>query len=258
MSQILSNESSLDKRVMEFCDQLSRKCNEVFDIAPWTQYATFDIAMEMIFSDPVGFVKAGRDVDGIIASLHGLFTFVSIAGFHPWIVKLLFHPWLFPFIGPKPTDKVGPGAFQGFAARQVGRRLEPSDSASRRPDILQWILDHPDKEGQPMPRVMLEQEAIGITLAASDTTAGTLRAILLGVGSNPRILNKLRAQIDNADAKGLLSTPPSYDQIKQHIPYLEAIFKEAQRTHPIPGIPLLRKVPKAGAYVSLPPILSPV
>jgi cytochrome P450 len=234
---------------MEFVDQLAKKCDTIFDVAPWTQFATFDIAMGMIFSNPVGFVKAGRDVNNIIASLHATLTFFGIAGLHPWIARLLYHPWLFPLIGPKPTDKGGPGAFLGFAQKQVASRLDKAmDSTS--PDILQWILDHPDKDGQHITKPMLEQESMGVALAASDTTAGTLRAIILAVGSNARILTKLRREIDAADDQGALSTPPTYDQIKQHIPYVEALFKEAQRAYPIVGVPLFRMVPESGAHIS--------
>ncbi|KIW63563.1 hypothetical protein PV04_08554 [Phialophora macrospora] len=250
MSQVLKNESCLDRRVMEFLDQLAKKCDTIFDMAPWTQFATFDIAMDMIFSNPVGFLKAGRDVDNIIATLHSTFTFFGVAGLQPWIARIMYHPWIFPLIGPKPTDKRGPGAFLGFTQKQVASRLDKAMDAAR-PDILQWILDHADKDSQhTMTKPMLEQESMGVALAASDSTAGTLRAIVLAVASNARILTKLRREIDAADAQGALSTPPTYDQIKQHIPYLEVVFKEAQRTYPIVGLPLFRTVPKSGAHIA--------
>ena len=247
----------MDQRVMEFFDQLAKNCNNaIFDLAPWTQYVTFDIAMEMMFSNPVGFVKAGRDVNGIITTLHSLFTIAGVLGLYPWIASLLFHPWLYPLIGFKPTDKTGPGAFHGFTGRQVAKRLNQTSPDHEHPDILQWILEHPDKDGQYLSREMIEQEMMSASIAASDTTAGTIRAIILSVASSPRILDKLLQQIDAADRDGLLSTPPTYEQIKQHIPYMELLFKEAQRLYPVAAISLFRKAPKSGANLSgyvLPP-----
>ncbi|KAJ9612934.1 hypothetical protein H2200_002875 [Cladophialophora chaetospira] len=250
MSQILKNEANMDKMVMRFLDRLDEKKNTIFDIGPWTQFATFDVATQMLFSEPVGFVKEGRDVDNVISSLHGLLSFVGVAGLHPWIAKILFHPRLFPLIGPKPTDKTGPGALHGFTYKQLDKRLAKKDSDSSPPDVFQWIMEHKDKEGQHMSRAMLEQEGVGMILAASDTTAATLRALILTISSNSRILNKLREQIDGADAKAALSTPPSYSELLAHVPYVELLFKEAQRAYPIVGIPLPKKAPKNGAHVS--------
>jgi hypothetical protein len=91
MSQVLKNESSMDKQVMAFMDQMKKRCNVIFDIAPWAQFAAFDVAMEMMFTEPAGFLKEGRDVDGLIGSLRGLFTFVGVLGLYPWLSRIMFH-----------------------------------------------------------------------------------------------------------------------------------------------------------------------
>ena len=111
-------------------------------------------------------------------------------------------------------------------------------------------MENKDKDSQHMSKSMLEQERIGFILAASDTTAGTLRALILAIASNPRVLNKLRQEIDSADTKGALSVPPTYEQLLKHIPYTESLFKEAHRVYPVAGISLPRSVPKTGAHIS--------
>lgn len=250
MTSVLKNESNLDKGVMQFIDRIGEKCGKVFDLAPWSQFATFDLATQMLFSEPIGFIREGHDIDGIIASLHNLFTVAGVLGLYPWIARLILNPWLFPILGPKPTDRTGPGWFQGFGRRQVEKRVAKKDAGFKHPDILQWILEHEDKNGEHMSNAMLEQESVGIITAASDTTAGTLRTLILALGSNSRILTKFRGQIDEADAKGLLSTPPTFEQVLNHVPYMEILFKEAQRFAPIVGIPLSRSVPESGAHIS--------
>jgi cytochrome P450 len=247
MSQVLKNEASMDDRVMEFIGQLSTKCGTLFDISEWTQWAAFDIAMEMTFGNAIGFVKQGRDIDGLIKSIHDTLKFGLVAGLYPWIGRLLYHPLLFPVIGPKKTDKHGLGAMLGFTAKQVATRLQQTEEKHQ--DILQWWLDHPDKDGELMSRNLLDQEAFAPVMAGSDTTATTLRTLILSVASNQRVLSKFREEIDAADFQGLLSTPPKFEQLRQHIPYLESLLKESQRVCPVVGMPLFRVVPNSGAQM---------
>jgi cytochrome P450 len=156
---------------------------------------------------------------------------------------------LFSLIGPKPTDKSGPGAIHGYAYRQVAARIDKNGTAESRRDILTWIMEHQDKEGERLSREMLEQEAIGPVIAGSDTTSATLRSMILEIASTPRILNRLRQEIDAADVQGLLSTPPTWEQLSKHIPYLVPLFKETQRVYPIVAGILPRSVPKPGVYL---------
>lgn len=79
-------------------------------------------------------------------------------------------------------------------------------------------------------------------LAGSDTTAGTLRAIIYYVLANPLVQYRLREEIDQAN----LSYPVSF-KAAQSLPYLDAVIKEGLRIHPIGGFSLERVVPAEGA-----------
>jgi cytochrome P450 len=85
--------------------------------------------------------------------------------------------------------------------------------------------------------------------AGSDTTAIALRAIIYLLLRNPSKLQKLLEQIDTADAAGLLSNPVSYKETQTHLPYLNAVTKEAMRMHPSVGLLLERHVPAGGVTI---------
>lgn len=67
--------------------------------------------MDMVFSRPLGFLKAASDVDRVIESLHSLITFVNSLALLPILSKIMLTPWLFEYLAPKLTDKTGPGRF---------------------------------------------------------------------------------------------------------------------------------------------------
>lgn len=97
---------------------------------------------------------------------------------------------------------------------------------------------------------MLEQESVDPILAGSDSVTAHVRTIILYVSANPVVLAHLRAEIDVADAKGLLSEVPRYHEVADNIPYIELIMKEAFRIYPIVGGALPWEAPKGGTMIS--------
>jgi cytochrome P450 len=74
-------------------------------------------------------------------------------------------------------------------------------------------------------------ESMNVVGAGADTTAISVRAILRYVCSNPRVLQKLQAEIDNASATGTLSDFPKFAE-GNALPYFQAVIKEALRVFP--------------------------
>jgi hypothetical protein len=155
-------------------------------------YTAFDIVMNMPFSNPPGFSEIGTDVGGLIGSLHGMMTMASIITTFPIFPQLIRSPWINSLLAPRPTDKTGPGAIHGLAKAQVEQRLKISvESTVKRQDVLQWVIDHTDRDGNHMTAGMLEKEALDQVFAGSDTTSASMRAFILHVATNSRVLNKL-------------------------------------------------------------------
>ena len=81
--------------------------------------------------------------------------------------------------------------------------------------------------------------------AGSDTTSIALRAIIYYLTQNPRCIDKLLQELDNATKAGSVSDPITYAET-QKLPYLQACIKEAMRLHPSIGHNQVRVVPEGG------------
>lgn len=87
----------------------------------------------------------------------------------------------------------------------------------------------------------------GNVFAGSDTTAIALRAVIYYICRNPDKKAKMLAELNDADRKGLLSSPVSYKESSTHLPYFDAVLKEAMRLHPSVGLLMERHCPPEGA-----------
>lgn len=82
-------------------------------------------------------------------------------------------------------------------------------------------------------------------VAGADTTWIALNGIFYNLLKYPKVLGKLRSEIDENVARGKVSTPITYQEAQQ-LPYLQATIKEGQRLWPSTGLPLWRIVPESG------------
>ena len=91
----------------------------------------------------------------------------------------------------------------------------------------------------------IESEVLFQIIAGSDTTATGLRATILYLITAPRVMEKLRAEIDAAEAAGIISNPIQNAEAKG-LPFLQACIKEGLRMlPPFTGL-VMKKVPPGG------------
>ncbi|RDK43857.1 cytochrome P450 [Aspergillus phoenicis ATCC 13157] len=234
-------------------DELSEKgC--VFDISTWLQYYAFDVIGEMTFSKQLGFLREGRDVEGIMESLEKMFDYAGKIGQMPWLDYVLIKNPLRQLIRGGST-----GAVARFARDRLHERLSQGGSKrddihERQKDFLTRFLEaksiHPD--------VVDDAQVFSYTTsnvnAGSDTTAISLRAILYYTLKNPRVFSKLQDELNGALQTGKVTIPVSWKQ-SQELPYLDAVIKEALRLHPAVGLLLERVVPAGGLQLPNGPFL---
>ena len=84
--------------------------------------------------------------------------------------------------------------------------------------------------------------------AGSDTTSIALSSVIYYLMKHPPALEKLRRELDDAEAARLASRPITFKEA-QGLPYLQAVIMETMRIHPAVGQPMTRIVPEGGATI---------
>jgi cytochrome P450 len=74
-------------------------------------------------------------------------------------------------------------------------------------------------------------EALLQIVAGSDTSAATIRVVLLNLMSAPLIYHRLQSEIDSFSTDGKISSPITDSEARQ-MPYLQAVIREGLRITP--------------------------
>jgi cytochrome P450 len=85
--------------------------------------------------------------------------------------------------------------------------------------------------------------------AGADTTGTALGCILRFLLTDPSVLARARAEIETAEANGLLSTPIRYEETRQHLPFFVACIKEGLRLNPPATNLFARIAPEDGKVI---------
>lgn len=144
-----------------------------------------------------------------------------------------------------------------FAKKRISERLSADaellpTKEGMRPDILTQMMESGKKYPDILTEKMITSQAVSIAFAGSDNTAVTLTAIIYYLLKNPRVYEKLMAELDDAAANGRIPANPSdiltWEQ-SQGLTYFNAVVKESQRLYPSVGGILERKTPPQGSMI---------
>ncbi|RHZ65482.1 cytochrome P450 [Aspergillus thermomutatus] len=222
MTSLLELESAVDSCSEIFINQLGRFANnkKPVDLGIWLQYYAFDVVGEFTFAKKLGFLEEGKDVDGMIEAIQGMLVL-------NFTLK----------------------AINSRASLHRDGELDSGEKPEAGKDMLsRWMAIHASDPEKLSTRDVIVHLSTNV-FAGSDTTAIALRAVFYLLLRNPSVMAKLNAEIDDASREGKLSNPISYRESMTHLPYLQAVLKEAMRLHPSVGLILEREVPKGGVTV---------
>lgn len=262
MSALVQYEPFVNEVVEVFLDQTNRLFaapDKVCDFAEWLQYLAFDVIGQITYSRRHGFIDRAEDVDGMVAYLGKLFSYVAPVGQMPWLDLLFLKNPLILLL-----DKLGVKFFAfpitTFAKSHMTERLaevesnkaQGIDESTGRADLLSMFL----KAKSDRPDFMNDQRvltmAVSMAFAGSETTAISLAAVFYYLMKNPDCYAKLMQELDEAVQEGKIEARPSglvsWTE-SQTLPYLDACVKEAFRMCPAPGLALERVTPPQGIEI---------
>lgn len=151
--------------------------------------------------------------------------------------------WLDRWLGKNPWCPISFATFSNVAMYCFQRIMERVSSPNEK--STDDFLDNFIAAKSENPDVVTDNEVVSYlmmnVLAGADTTALVEKAIVHHILSNPRVQEKLCAELDGAG----LSFPPQYSETKD-LPYLSAVIREGQRMHPVISGILERIVPARG------------
>ena len=155
-------------------------------------------------------------------------------------------PTLDLYLDKNPVKRIGPPPFtwatiQSFQA-VAERQAETTESTiSRDSDFLDKFLAAKKTSPDVVDNNMVVTYLLSNVLAGSDTTAIYACAALYYILKNPRVLEKVKQELNPRKVQ----LPVSW-KATQEMPYFEAVMKEASRMHPGVGLMLERIVPEGG------------
>ncbi|OBT75484.1 hypothetical protein VF21_04908 [Pseudogymnoascus sp. 05NY08] len=260
MSNLIQFEPLVDSTITAFTTQLENRAVDkpgdegVIDLGTWLQFYAFDVIGELTFSQRLGFVDQGKDIDGIMAALEKLLDYVAVIGQMPWLDRLFLKNPITLWLNDKGLLNTSSPVVT-FAKARMASRVSPSignekreESAVPPRDFLARFLEANKKD----PEFISNERVLALTVAnifaGSDTTAITLRAVFYFLLKNPPKLAKLMDELTAADL-GSKDDIVSWESARS-LPYLSAVIQESLRMHPAVGLTLERIVPAQGLKVN--------
>ncbi|KAK2589590.1 hypothetical protein QQS21_012733 [Conoideocrella luteorostrata] len=229
-------EARIDQNILALVDLLESKyvsLDKPFDFGRKAQYFTLDVISDLAFGRPFGDLATDSDVHEYISTSELNMPSVMLTTVFPWLMTLLAFP-LFKSVMPSEKDAVGIGRTMAIAKEVASERFGPHRKVQK--DMLGSFV------ARGLTQSEAESEILMQILAGSDTTATAIRATLLHIITNPRVLNKLLSEIESADP----GWPVISDAAARRMPYLQAVVKEGLRIWP-PVVGLMAKeVPQGG------------
>lgn len=252
---VLSYEPCVDRCIDLFHQRMEELADskQHTDMALWLRKYTFDIIGELFYGREggFGFLRDNIDHNNWGKLMEVLVRPITAAGYAPYgfktlnfILQMFFSESRAGALGYFEVIKQSRDALKQRLDDIAAGRLVRSD------DMLSKLVGIAQNEGEKYNLSLLDvtTEIYAVIFAGADTTSTALTAIFYYVHRNPRILAKLRKEIDSAFEEGRLSFPIRFNEANR-LPYLRAVVNEAFRIHPSTGMSLPRIVPEGGVEI---------
>ncbi|KAF2274864.1 cytochrome P450 [Westerdykella ornata] len=223
--------------------KLKGKCEEsddgsaAVDVVKWFTFVTMDIITDLSFGESFHLLEKEEldDWVGVVVNSMRVFTIMATLRNYPWL------NWLLQKLIPASARRKADWHWH-TVMQKVDQRLAED---TRRPDFLSlWQRD--DKGGDGLEKGHVYANAFIMTVAGSETSAGTLTGTLNKLLKHPEILERLTKEVRSRFAH---ETEITFAALKE-LPYLNAVMSEGLRVcSVVPGLTLPRITPPSGGIV---------
>lgn len=227
-------ERKIDDTILALIDLLETKyLSKPFDLARKAQYFTLDAISIVAYGQPFGFIATDSDCYDYIKMTEETVPAIMVTTVIPWLLDILKSP-IFKSLLPSEKDRVGFGKVMGIAKQKASERFGADRKIQK--DMLGSFVAHGLTEEEAGSEILLQ------IIAGSDTTATAIRATMLHVIANTRVINALRKEIATTNP----TRPVITDAEARAMPYLQAIIKEGLRIFPPVAGLMSKDVPEGG------------
>ena len=217
LSSIIKSEPQVDTILQQLKDRLDElsKSGEAVDFDKWFSFFAFAVLGEVTFSQPFGFIDTGTDIRGAVANTKTLALYIAVMGHYTWFHNLTLGIPLLSRIGIQPSSHIFDTCLRAIDARKKNPEIKN--------DMMQRWLDLRAKYQDRMAENELFAAAVGNigAGAGADTVGATAQTLVYYLLRHPVYLQRVRDEIDAAQARGELSAIVQYHEA-QNLPFLQA------------------------------------
>jgi len=138
LTSIMQYEPLVDQTIIALSEKINEKyaiTGNICDLGDWLMWYAWDVNGQMVYSEPMGFLDAGSDVQNILADAERSLDYFAIVGQIPsldfWLDK-------------NPLYRIGPPSFDAavkISAQRAMARIQGTDKHDSAPSAQRDILD---------------------------------------------------------------------------------------------------------------------
>ncbi|KAI3572087.1 cytochrome P450 [Fusarium oxysporum f. sp. albedinis] len=242
LSQVLKREPDVNENIEHLLRWVEKYAEDrmPMDLDRFITYTTFDNIGSALFSEPFGFIRAGRDIDGTLRNNVALSRFAAVAGFFIGPLRILINPlnsWLLLL----PMGRL-------YRTTSVAIKKRLNNPEAHNDMVAHWLGAHQKSGGLSLRKI--EAQANVNVGAGAEPVSSAIQSLLYHLIQHPEDWLRVRNEIHAAKTEGSCHGRVVSFHDADNLTYLRACIKEALRVFSPTTMGLPRVVAKGGINIA--------